>query len=89
KHAAASELSVTLEYGQETILLEIRDNGRGGAIRAVSGSGVGHFGVTGMRERAEAIGGTLEIESAPGEGTMVRLRASALAEMREHAVQPK
>ncbi|MGH9589487.1 MAG: sensor histidine kinase [Terracidiphilus sp.] len=88
KHAAASELSVTLEYGQETILLEIRDNGRGGAIRSASGSG-GHFGVTGMQERAEAIGGTLEIESAPGEGTMVRLRASAVAEMREPAAEAK
>ena len=88
KHAAASELSVTLEYGQETILLEIQDNGRGGAIRPASGSG-GHFGVTGMQERAEAIGGALEIESAPGEGTIVRLRASAVSETREHAAEAK
>lgn len=89
KHAAATELSVTLEYGQETILLEIQDNGRGGAIPRAPGFGAGHFGVTGMRERAEAIGGTLEIESAPGKGTTIRLRASAMAELREHAGEPK
>jgi two-component system sensor histidine kinase UhpB len=32
-----------------------------------------HFGLTGMKERAEAIGGQLEIESAPGEGTRIRV----------------
>lgn len=89
KHAAASELSVTLEYGQETILLEIQDNGRGGAIPHAPGFGAGHFGVTGMRERAEAIGGSLQIESAPGKGTTIRLRASAVAELREHVGEPK
>jgi ligand-binding sensor domain-containing protein/signal transduction histidine kinase len=89
KHAAATELSAALEYGQETILLEIKDNGRGIAIPQATGFGAGHFGLTGMQERAEAIDGTLEIESAPGDGTTIRLRASALAEMREHAGDSK
>ncbi len=73
RHAAASELRALLEYGQETIVLEITDNGRGGALE--SEQPAGHFGITGMRERAAAIGGTLEVESAPGKGTTVRLRA--------------
>lgn len=74
KHAGATRISVQLEYGTESIALEVRDNGRGGASeRPVRG----HFGLTGMKERAAAIGGTLEIMSAPGEGTAVRLSAPA------------
>lgn len=74
KHAGATRISVQLEYGTESIALEVRDNGRGGASeRPVRG----HFGLTGMKERAAAIGGTLEIVSAPGEGTTVRLSAPA------------
>ena len=71
RHAAASELRVQLEYGPETVVLEVRDNGRGGAVEHEPHAG--HFGLTGMRERAAAIGGTLDVESAAGEGTTVRL----------------
>lgn len=89
KHAAASELWVRLEYREDSVLLEIQDNGRGGAIPHAFGFGAGHFGLTGMRERAEAIGGRFEIDSAPGKGTTIRLRAFAHAEVREHAGEPK
>jgi signal transduction histidine kinase/ligand-binding sensor domain-containing protein len=89
KHAAASELSVRLEYAEDTILLEVQDNGRGGVTPHATGFAPGRFGVTGMRERAEAIGGTLEIESAPGRGTTICLRASVLAEAPEHAGEAK
>jgi signal transduction histidine kinase/ligand-binding sensor domain-containing protein len=88
KHAAARELSVRLEYGQETIVLEVRDDGRGGASPHTHGFGVGHFGLTGMQERAESIGGELEIESAAGAGTTIRLRAPASTEVRVHAGEP-
>lgn len=75
KHAAASQLFVQLEYGLATIALEVRDNGRGGASAARAPAG--HFGLTGMHERAAAIGGMLQVTSAPGEGTAVRLEAPA------------
>jgi ligand-binding sensor domain-containing protein len=87
RHAAASELRVQLEYGPQTIVLEVRDDGRGGAGREGAGregtgrggaaehaAQAGHFGMTGMRERAAAIGATLEVESPAGKGTTVRLR---------------
>jgi signal transduction histidine kinase len=77
KHAAASELSVRLEYEPEQIILQVEDNGRGGVIDMQAGQAAGHFGLTGMRERAAAIGGTLEVKSAPGEGTRVKLAAPA------------
>ncbi len=74
KHAAAHELLVQLEYDQETIMLEVRDDGSGGAVRHKPGFASGHFGITGMQERVEAIGGTFAIESAPGMGTTVSVR---------------
>jgi signal transduction histidine kinase/ligand-binding sensor domain-containing protein len=81
RHAAASELRVQLEYGAETIVLEITDNGRGGALE--NEQPAGHFGMTGMRERAAAIGGTLEVESPPGKGTTVRLSVRLRAPAQE------
>ena len=92
KHAGAMELSVQLEYGPDTIALEVRDDGRGGALNNASdrerGASPGHFGLTGMRERAQAIGGTLEVSSAPGEGTAVRLCAPAPREPQARAGEP-
>jgi signal transduction histidine kinase/ligand-binding sensor domain-containing protein len=79
KHAAAKTVKVQLEYSRNEIVLEVRDDGRGFASRkgAPLDSPPGHYGLTGMRERAAAIGGTLEITSQPGAGTTVRLRAPA------------
>jgi signal transduction histidine kinase len=52
-------------------LLEIRDDGSG---FDTGGDFTGHFGLTSMRERAGRLGGTLGVESAPGQGTVVRVR---------------
>jgi signal transduction histidine kinase/ligand-binding sensor domain-containing protein len=89
KHAGASELWVQLEYGHETVALEIRDDGRGGALERKAETSAGHFGLTGMRERAEAIGATLEVSSAPGEGTTIRLSVPARSETRDQAEAEK
>ncbi len=76
KHAGASRLSVRLEYRGDEVTVEVCDDGRGGADEAAPG----RFGLTGMRERAAAIGGTLELSSEQGKGTAVRLRAPAVRE---------
>jgi signal transduction histidine kinase/streptogramin lyase len=83
KHAGARHLSVQLEYGPETIALEVRDDGRGFAADLTAQPG--HFGLTGMKERAAAIGGTLEITSEQGAGTTVRLLLSQLSKSRPGA----
>jgi signal transduction histidine kinase len=77
KHARAQHLLVQLEYGTGEIALEIRDDGKGFATDASQQALPGHYGLTGMRERAAAIGGTLEVTSEPGAGTSVRLREAA------------
>ena len=74
KHAGAKHLFVQLEYGPAQIALEVRDDGRGFAASGMLESPPGHYGLTGMRERAAAIGGTLEITSEPDAGTAVRLQ---------------
>ncbi|MGP8174679.1 MAG: two-component regulator propeller domain-containing protein [Terracidiphilus sp.] len=83
KHAGAKNLFVQLEYGPDEIAVEVRDDGRGFASGEEPESPLGHFGLTGMRERAAAIGGVLEVTSELGAGTTVRLRATAPGETRE------
>jgi signal transduction histidine kinase len=82
KHAGARHLFVQLEYGPGEISLDVRDDGQGFVIEEKQESASGHYGLTGMKERAAAIGGTLEIHSEPGVGTTVRLRAAAPRETR-------
>jgi signal transduction histidine kinase len=72
RHGEAANIVLRLEFEGSMFGMEIRDDGRGFAGTPPDGSS-GHFGMTGMRERAEAIGSTLTVESKPAEGTTVRL----------------
>ncbi|MCK7627835.1 histidine kinase [Streptomyces sp. RS10V-4] len=72
KHAAGARVSVRLEYAEDSVGLVVRDSGGSGAQGELAHSGSG-YGLLGMRERAELLGGTLE--SGPDEeGFVVRLR---------------
>jgi len=66
KHAHASQVNVRLGRTAEAIILEIRDNGRG---FDPLGSFPGHLGLLSMQERVSNLGGVLQIESTPGQGT--------------------
>lgn len=80
EHARAAHIQVTLAYGDEaTAAVEIRDDGVGfdpAAVRTTDSDR--GFGLAAARERLEALGGTLTVDSAPGHGTRVRaaLRAA-------------
>lgn len=72
KHAEARRILVDLSFHQQSVRLEVRDDGRGFAPDSYQPSPVeGHFGLRGMRERAEQIGGVLTINSAAGAGTEI------------------
>jgi len=73
KHARAATVRVTLSYGREQLRLSVRDDGRGFDLREIENRGPegGRFGLISMRERAELLGGRLEVQSAPGQGTRV------------------
>ncbi len=68
KHASATAVSVTLSYIDDVVVLDVQDDGRGISNATPSPHSSG-FGLKAMRERVEQLGGTLLIESEPGEGT--------------------
>ena len=70
KHAAASRVSVSLEG--DTVV--IADNGRGFDLLRLASGRTSNFGLQFMRERAELMGGQLQIESRQGEGTRILVR---------------
>jgi signal transduction histidine kinase len=69
KHAQARTVDVELNYAQDALALRVRDDGRGFDPDSLSPALSGHYGLIGMRERAERIGGHLTLTSRPGEGT--------------------
>ena len=77
KHAQARAAVVTLSFLESEVTLDVFDDGVGfepsTAAHAVRGDGSG-VGLSGLRERLAALNGSLEVESAPGEGTVVAAR---------------
>ncbi|HEY2012993.1 MAG TPA: sensor histidine kinase, partial [Bryobacteraceae bacterium] len=74
KHAGASRIWVKLHLEAHKLYLGIKDNGHGFEQDGVFASLGGHFGVIGMRERAERLGGELHLSSHLGEGTEVEVK---------------
>ena len=73
RHAQASTAWITLESTSKSVELVVRDDGEGFSPSTIAQNGAGHHGVQGMRERAESLGGTLDIDSDPGQGTEIRV----------------
>ena len=69
-HASASRVAVRLVATPEWVQLSIQDDGRGFDPSRVAD---GRHGIVGMRERVQMLGGSLQIESSPGEGTRVEV----------------
>jgi len=73
KHASAKRVTVRLQFGEGNVCLEVRDDGRG--FDPAEARQSGGMGLRGVEERAQRINGQLEIRSAPGEGTTLRVTA--------------
>ena len=79
-HANVSEAAVTLRSTEGVIIAEIQDEGCGFELPDPDAApDDGHIGLVGMRERAEAVGGTLTVETSPGRGTTVRAAVPMVA----------
>jgi signal transduction histidine kinase len=75
RHANATQASVDLRYYSNRLTLVISDNGRGFRTADSSLSRKGHFGLQGMRERADQICAQLTVESSQERGTTIGLDA--------------
>lgn len=74
RHGHAEWHAVSLSSDGECITMEVRDTGRGFDVASVlQRPPAGHFGLEGMHERVRLLGGCFKIESAPGQGTVVRV----------------
>ncbi len=69
RHALATEIEVKLEKSKEAVVMLIKDNGQGFTLSNLEKPPPGYHGLNIIRERAEGLGGSLNISTAPGEGT--------------------
>jgi ligand-binding sensor domain-containing protein/signal transduction histidine kinase len=77
-HSQGNLIETELAYTEGLFRLRVRDNGKGiDPDERVRGERSGHWGLKGMRERAERLGGELEVWSEPGAGTEIELRVPA------------
>lgn len=71
RHSRASELHLTLTTTPEGCEARLRDNGVG--FEPTSGATSSHYGLRGMKERIQKIGGKISLETSPGKGTDIRI----------------
>ncbi|HEY1787446.1 MAG TPA: histidine kinase [Verrucomicrobiae bacterium] len=73
KHSGAATVKIELQFAPQHVVLKIEDDGKGFDPEHCIGPDQGHFGLLGIRERAERMGGGANISSAPGTGTRIRV----------------
>jgi ligand-binding sensor domain-containing protein/signal transduction histidine kinase len=78
RHAQAKRIETEIRYGEDEFRVRIRDDGKGIGTE-ISGRGAGHFGLSGMRERAKVIGANLEVWSSLDSGAEVQLTVPSSA----------
>jgi signal transduction histidine kinase len=75
RHAHASQVDVSIQKLPRAVGLSIRDNGKSFQVeRVLHAKRNNRLGLLGMRERVEMVGGSLRVESAPGQGTTIRAK---------------
>jgi len=77
QHAHARKIHVLLSYSERLLQIRVQDNGCGINEETLNLRRPGHYGIAGMKERAERLGGSISIRSRVGEGTEVNLSVPA------------
>ncbi|MGJ5814568.1 sensor histidine kinase [Paludibaculum fermentans] len=88
KHAEARHVETEIAYGERMLRLRIRDDGRGIPREILEAGRSGHYGLSGMRERAHQIGAKLEIWSGAKAGTEIELTVAGAIAYRSPAGRP-
>ncbi|MFJ6619329.1 sensor histidine kinase [Kitasatospora sp. NPDC091335] len=82
KHARASKVRLTISYLEDTVMLDVHDNGVGFTVADLDGpppaDGDSGYGLDGLRRRLDRVLGTLTVESTPGTGTAVNASVPAI-----------
>ena len=78
RHGKPRQIRVVLSFQPNAIQLSVRDDGRGFTVNDPAVYEPSHFGLRGMRERTKALGGRLQVESAPGCGATVVVEVPSL-----------
>jgi signal transduction histidine kinase len=73
QHSHGREIHVLVSYGRQHLQIRVQDDGCGMTEEQLHAAHPGHYGIAGMHERAERVGGSLSIQSHVGEGTEVNL----------------
>jgi len=76
RHGHARQISLELRYDPQCVRLSVRDDGKGFSPDEAAVASDGHFGLLDMRERAQAMGGSLHVDSTPGRGTQVSVEVA-------------
>jgi signal transduction histidine kinase len=84
RHSRATNIEVELEYTATQLRVLVRDNGCGIDPEVLHSGREGHWGLSGMRERAERIGGRLKVSSSANSGTEVDLRVPSNLAFESH-----
>ena len=77
RHSGARSIELELDYAPNRLRMLVRDDGGGIDPRILRSGSDGHWGVSGMRERADKLGAGFKISSRPGAGTEVELTVPA------------
>jgi len=78
RHARARRIEIDIAYDARQLRVRVRDDGAGMDASKLSEGRAGHYGLPGMRERAKAVGGQLDVWSEQGAGTEVELTVPAV-----------
>ena len=77
RHAKAHRIETEIRYDDDMLRLRIRDDGKGMDLKVLQGDGSGHWGLRGVRERAQRIGAKLDVWSEAGAGAEFQLTVPA------------
>jgi signal transduction histidine kinase len=86
RHSRATGIEVELEYANHQLRVLVRDNGCGIDPQVLRSGRDGHWGLSGMRERAEGVGARLRVWSRPAGGTEVELSVPGHVAFRHHSL---
>lgn len=88
KHAQASRIDITIRCDDRQMSAEVRDDGRGFDPATIHPTERGGFGLIHIRERMSYLGGTMEVQSTPGQGTVATLTLPLPCHVRDQSEPP-